>query len=162
VAVVKPEELLGLLLREKGLNIALAESCTGGLIASRITDIPGSSEYFEAGVVVYSNQAKQRFLSVPEQSIQAYGAVSKEVAAKMAEGVRQATGTDIGLSVTGIAGPGGGSPEKPVGTVYLGLSAKEGTLVRKFQFTGTRTEIKEQTATEALKFVMALLEGRVA
>jgi PncC family amidohydrolase len=162
VAVVKPEELLGLLLREKGLNIALAESCTGGLIASRITDIPGSSEYFEAGVVVYSNQAKQRFLSVPEQSIQAYGAVSKEVAEKMAEGVRQATGTDIGLSVTGIAGPGGGSPEKPVGTVYLGLSAKEGTLVRKFQFTGTRTEIKEQTATEALKFVMALLEGRVA
>jgi PncC family amidohydrolase len=162
VAVVKPEELLGLLLREKGLNIALAESCTGGLIASRITDIPGASEYFEAGVVVYSNQAKQRFLSVPEQSIQAYGAVSKEVAEKMAEGVRQATGTDIGLSVTGIAGPGGGSPEKPVGTVYLGLSAKEGTLVRKFQFTGTRTEIKEQTATEALKFVMALLEGRVA
>jgi PncC family amidohydrolase len=160
--VVKPEELLGMLLREKGLKIALAESCTGGLIASRITDIPGSSDYFEAGVVVYSNQAKQRFLSVPEQSIQAHGAVSKEVAEKMAEGVRRATGTDVGLSITGIAGPAGGSPEKPVGTVYIGLSAKEGTLVRKFQFTGTRLEIKAQTASEALKFVTAFLEGRAA
>ena len=99
---------------------------------------------------------------MPEQSIRAHGAVSKEVAEKMAEGVRAATGTDIGLSITGIAGPGGGSPEKPVGTVYIGLSAKEGTLVRKFQFSGDGLEIKEQTATEALQFVIDFLEGRVA
>lgn len=159
---MKIEERLGILLREKGLSIALAESCTGGLMASRITNIAGASDYFKAGLVVYSNQAKQRFLSVPEQSIRAHGAVSREVAEKMAEGVRAATGTDIGLSITGIAGPGGGSPEKPVGTVYIGLSAKEGTLVRNFQFTGTRIEIKAQAATEALKFVMAFLEGRAA
>jgi PncC family amidohydrolase len=160
--VVKPEELLGTLLREKGLKIALAESCTGGLIASRITDIPGASEYFEAGVVVYSNRAKQRFLSVPEQSIRAHGAVSKEVAEKMAEGVRQATGTDIGLSITGVAGPGGGSPEKPVGTVYIGLSAKERTLVRRFQFSGDRLDIKEKSAVEAFRLAIDFLEGRAA
>ena len=158
---MKLEERLGILLREKGLNISLAESCTGGLIASRITDIPGASDYFEAGVVVYSNQAKQRFLSVPEQSIQSHGAVSKEVAEKMAEGVRAATGTDIGLSVTGIAGPKGGSPEKPVGTVYIGLSAKEGTLVRRFQFSGDRLDIKEKSAVEALRLAIDFLEGRV-
>jgi PncC family amidohydrolase len=160
--VVKLEERLGILLREKGLNIALAESCTGGLIASRITDIPGASDYFEAGVVVYSNQAKQRFLSVPEQSIQSHGAVSKEVAKKMAEGVRQATGTDIGLSITGIAGPAGGSPEKPVGTVYIGLSAKAGILVRRFQFSGDRLDIKEKSANEALQLAIDFLEGKVA
>ena len=159
---MKLEERLGILLREKRLNIALAESCTGGLIASRITDIPGASDYFEAGVVVYSNHAKQRFLSVPEQSIQSHGAVSKEVAEKMAEGVRQATGTDIGLSVTGIAGPKGGSPEKPVGTVYIGLSAKEVILVRKFQFNGGRLDIKEKSADEALQFAVDFLEGKIS
>jgi len=159
---VKPEGRLGILLREKRLRLALAESCTGGLIASRITDIAGSSDYFEAGVVVYSNQAKQAFLSVPAKSIEAHGAVSREVAEKMAEGVRAVTGADIGLAVTGIAGPAGGSPDKPVGTVYIGLAAKGGTFFRKFQFSGGRLEIKEQTSTEALRFAVDLLEGKVA
>ena len=159
---MKPEEHLGGLLREKQLRLAVAESCTGGLIASRITDVAGSSDYFEAGVVVYSNQAKQTFLSVPAKSIETYGAVSREVAEKMAEGVGAATGADIGLSVTGIAGPTGGSPEKPVGTVYIGLANKAGTFFRKFQFSGGRLEIKEQTSTEALRFAVDLLEGKVA
>jgi PncC family amidohydrolase len=159
---VKPEERLGGLLREKQLRLAVAESCTGGLIASRITDVAGSSDYFDAGVVVYSNQAKQTFLSVPTTSIEAHGAVSREVAEKMAEGVRAATSADIGLAVTGIAGPSGGSPEKPVGTVYIGLASKAGTFFRKFTFSGERLEIKEQTSTEALQFAIDLLEGRIA
>ena len=161
---MKPEERLGTLLREKRLRLALAESCTGGLIASRFTDVAGSSDYFEAGVVVYSNRAKETFLSVPAESIQAHGAVSQEVAQKMAEGVRAATGADIGLSVTGIAGPTGGSPEKPVGTVYIGLAAKAGaqavTAVRKFQFSGGRLDIKNQTSTEALQLAIDFLDGR--
>ena len=159
---MKPEERLGGLLREKGQRLAVAESCTGGLIASRITDVGGSSDYFEAGVVVYSNRAKQKFLSVPAESIQAHGAVSREVAEKMAEGICAATGADIGLSVTGIAGPTGGSPEKPVGTVYIGLAARAGTFFRKFEFSGGRLEIKTQTSTEALQFAIDLLEGKVA
>jgi len=159
---VKPEEHLGGLLREKQLRLAVAESCTCGLIASRITDVAGSSDYFEAGVVVYSNQAKQAFLSVPAESIETYGAVSREVAEKMAEGVRAVTGADIGLAVTGIAGPTGGSLEKPVGTVYIGLAAKAGTFFRKFKFSGGRLEIKEQTSTGALQFAIDLLEGRIA
>ena len=159
---MKPEEHLGELLREKQLKLAIAESCTGGLIASRVTDVAGSSDYFDAGVVVYSNQAKQKFLSVPAASIEAQGAVSREVAEKMAEGVRAATGADIGLSVTGIAGPAGGSPEKPVGTVYIGLASKAGTFFRKFTFSGARLEIKQQTSTEALQFAIDLVEGRIA
>jgi PncC family amidohydrolase len=171
---VKPEGRLGMLLSERRLRLAVAESCTGGLIASRITDIAGSSDYFEAGVVVYSNQAKQKFLSVPAASIEAHGAVSREVAESMAEGVRVVTGADIGLSVTGIAGPKGGSPEKPVGTVFIGLAAKAGTgagakattqartVVRQFHFNGGRLEIKEQTSTEALRLAIDFLEGSIA
>jgi PncC family amidohydrolase len=159
---LKPEERLGELLREKGLKLAVAESCTGGLIASRITDVAGSSDYFEAGAVVYSNQAKQTLLSVPADIIEAHGAVSREVAEKMAGGVRAVTGADIGLSVTGIAGPTGGSPEKPVGTVYIGLAARAGIFFRKFQFKGGRLEIKEQTATAALQYTIDYLEAKVA
>jgi len=159
---VKPEERLGVLLREKGLKLAVAESCTGGLIASRVTDVAGSSDYFNAGVVSYSNEAKQRLLSVPAASIESYGAVSKEVAQEMAEGVRAAIGADIGLSVTGIAGPTGGSPEKPVGTVYIGLATGTGAFVKKFQFKGERPDIKSQTSTEALQFAIDFLEGHVA
>ncbi len=159
---MKPEERLGELMRTKGLKLAAAESCTGGLISSRITDIAGSSDYFEAGAVVYSNQAKQTFLSVPGGMIAAHGAVSRDVAEEMAEGVRVKTGADIGLSVTGIAGPTGGSPEKPVGTVYIGLATPEAVSCRKFQFKGGRLEIKEQTSTEALQLVIDYLEGSIA
>jgi PncC family amidohydrolase len=159
---VKPEERLGNLLREKGLKLAVAESCTGGLIASRITDVAGSSDYFEAGVVAYSNEAKRIFLSVHAASIEAHGAVSREVAQEMAEGVCAAIGADIGLSVTGIAGPTGGSPEKPVGTVYIGLASGAGSFFRKFQFAGSRLDVKSQTSNEALQFVIDLLEGKIA
>ena len=155
-----PEEKLGLLLREKGMKIAVAESCTGGLIGGRITDVAGSSDYFEAGLVTYSNRAKERFLSVPHEVIAAKGSVSPEVAEAMARGVRVATGADIGVAVTGIAGPGGGSPEKPVGLVYIGLAAPDATVTRKHQFQGDRAAVRRQTIEEALKLALEVLEGR--
>jgi len=155
-----PEEKLGLLLREKGMKIAVAESCTGGLIGGRITDVAGSSDYFEAGLVTYSNRAKERFLSVPHEVIAAKGSVSPEVAEAMARGVRVATGADIGVAVTGIAGPGGGSPEKPVGLVYIGLATPDATITRKHQFQGDRAAVRRQTIEEALKLALEVLEGR--
>jgi nicotinamide-nucleotide amidase len=158
---MKPEEKTGLILREKGLKIATAESCTGGLIASRITDISGSSDYFEAGFVTYSNRAKTLFLAVPESTIKERGAVSHDVAEFMAEGARRMAETDIGLSVTGIAGPTGGTPEKPVGTVYICVSCKGQTFVRHFLFDGNREEIKKQTSDAALMLVLDYLEGRL-
>lgn len=154
------EEKIGRILKKKGLTIAVAESCTGGLIASRITNIGGASEYFEAGFITYSNRAKTSFLSVPEEVINRYGAVSYEVARLMAEGVRNIAGVDIGVSVTGIAGPAGGTLEKPVGTVFAGLATREGTSVRNFLFTGNRLEIKQQTSEAALTFVADYLEEK--
>ncbi len=158
---MEPEEKTGSILREKGLKIATAESCTGGLIANRITNVSGASEYFEAGFITYSNRAKTTFLHVPEEVITKNGAVSHDVAQLMAEGVRQAAGTDIGLSVTGIAGPTGGTIEKPVGTVYIGISSQGGTFVRRFLFDGNREEIKRQTSDAALTLVLDYLEGRL-
>jgi PncC family amidohydrolase len=159
--VVSYEERLGELLAGKGLRVAVAESCTGGLIASRVTDVAGSSRYFDVGFVTYSNRAKEVLLSVPPEMLEAHGAVSHEVAERMAHGVRNATGADIGLAVTGIAGPGGGTAEKPVGTVYLGLSDGKGLFARKYRFHGNRQEIKRQTADAALRFAVEYLEGRV-
>ncbi len=155
------EKKLGKLLREKSLTMATAESCTGGLIAHRITNVSGSSDYFEAGFVTYSNRAKTLFLAVPKDVIEKRGAVSNEVARSMAEGARNATGADIGLAVTGIAGPTGGTIEKPVGTVYIGVSCSAGTFVRHFLFTGTRRRIKNQTSEAALSLVLNCLEGRI-
>jgi PncC family amidohydrolase len=159
-AGMSPEGKLNRLLTLKGLTIAVAESCTGGLISSRITDVAGASVYFQAGLVTYSNKAKETLLSVPRDLLTAKGAVSKEVAAKMAEGVRHAMEADIGLSVTGIAGPGGGTTEKPVGTVYMGLAAVGASLVRQYKFDGRRSAIKRQSADEALTFVLDYLEGK--
>jgi PncC family amidohydrolase len=155
------EEKIGKLLRQRGLTIATAESCTGGMIANRITNVSGASDYFEAGLVTYSNRAKTAFLSVPEEVIKNRGAVSAEVARLMAEGARRVTDADIGLSVTGIAGPTGGTVEKPVGTVYMGISCSLGTFVHHFLFIGTREEIKSQTSEAALACVLDYLEGRV-
>jgi PncC family amidohydrolase len=155
------EKKIGKLLREKDLTITTAESCTGGLIANRITNVSGASDYFEAGFITYSNRAKTIFLSVPENVIKKRGAVSPEVARLMAEGARKATGGGIGLAVTGIAGPSGGTEEKPVGTVYIGLSCGFGTFVRHFLFKGTRGKIKNQSSEAALTFVLDCLEGRV-
>lgn len=158
---MKQEEILGRVLTERSLKIAVAESCTGGLIANRITDIDGASNYFDAGLVTYSNEAKTRFLGVPEDIIREKGAVSSEVAMLMAEGVRVKTGVDIGVSSTGIAGPTGGTKEKPVGTVFIAISGKEGTFVRRLSLKGTRMEIKKQTSDEVLKFIEDYIEGRL-
>jgi len=155
------EDKIGSILKQKGLKIGIAESCTGGLIASRITDVSGASEYFDAGFITYSNNAKTRFLSVPEELISQKGAVSMEVAKSMAYGAKQNLGVDIGVAVTGIAGPMGGSADKPVGTVYIGIAVNEGVFVRHFLFNGDRIAIKQQTCDAALTFVLDYLEGRV-
>ncbi len=154
------ERKIGNLLKSKSLKIAVAESCSGGLISNRITNIDGASGYFEAGFVTYSNESKTKFLGVPEDIIKEKGAVSSEVAVLMAEGVRQVTGVDIGVSTTGIAGPTGGTEKKPVGTVYIALSCTEGTYVKRLSLKGTRIEIKKQTSDEVLRFIEDYLEGR--
>jgi len=146
------------LLTKKDKTISVAESCTGGLIANRLTSVPGSSNYFTAGFVTYSNEAKIDLLGVDKRSIEEKGAVSPEVARQMAEGVREDRGTEIGIASTGIAGPGGGSEEKPVGTVHLGLSTEKGTESRSFHFSGNRAEVKEQTSEKALRWIIEVLE----
>jgi nicotinamide-nucleotide amidase len=149
---MKLEKSIGDLLRKKGSTLSIAESCTGGLICDRITDVSGSSNYFEGGMVTYSNQSKTDFLGVPSAEILRYGAVSPQVAKKMAQGARKAFGTTFGLSTTGVAGPKGGTKEKPVGLVFIGMSNGRRTLVIKLNLKGSRREIKEKAAEKALKF----------
>lgn len=144
------EELVGQLLREQGLTLAVAESCSGGLICHRITNVPGSSDYFLGGLVTYSNQAKMDLLRVPAEVLAQRGAVSADTAQAMARGVRELFGAAVGIAATGIAGPGGGTPEKPVGTVYLGMATPRGEEVRHHLFHGSREEIKMLTAQTAL------------
>jgi nicotinamide-nucleotide amidase len=147
------EGIVGNLLRSHQATLAVAESCTGGLIAHRLTNIPGSSDYFERGVVVYSNRAKIELLKVPEELLAACGAVSGPVAEKMAEGVRQISRSTLGLGITGIAGPSGGSEEKPVGTVFIALASPRGTVSKKYQFGGDREQIKSISAHTAIDWV---------
>jgi len=147
------------ILNEKKLTIATAESCTGGLIAHTLTNISGSSEYFDRGIVSYSNRAKMELLGVSEESLRKYGAVSEEVAKEMAEGVRTRSGVDIGISTTGIAGPTGGSKDKPVGLVYVAVSTKDKTVVRKFLFKGDRLQIKESSCEVALSMLLDILKS---
>ncbi len=144
------EESVGILLKARGLRLATAESCTGGLISHRLTSVSGSSDYFERGLVVYSNEAKQELLGVPAEIIEEFGAVSAETAERMASGVRERSGVDIGLASTGIAGPTGGTPDKPVGTVFLALAGPAGAGARKFKFSGRRGQITSITAQTAL------------
>lgn len=150
---------LGRLLRERGLTITVAESCTGGKIADRLTDIPGSSAYFQHAVVAYSNRSKTGLLGVPETLISKHGAVSGEVAESMASGVREREGVSIGISTTGIAGPDGGTAEKPVGLVWIGYSDASGTLSLKFLFGNDRLLVKERASTAALDLVRRRLLG---
>jgi len=147
------EEVLGRILAERGLTLAVAESCTGGLIADRITNVSGSSRYFERGVIAYSNKSKTGLLGVPPVLIEQHGSVSKEVAEAMAEGIRRTAGTDIGLSTTGIAGPTGGTTEKPVGLVWIGYSDTGATLAIKFNFGDHRLRVKERASQAALELV---------
>jgi len=146
------EQLVRVLSREK-LWLATAESCTGGLIAHRITNVPGSSECFLGGAVAYSNALKESLLGVSKQTLAAVGAVSEEVAREMAEGARDRFRADITVAVTGIAGPAGGTPEKPVGLVYLAVAWQGGCDVARIEFSGTREDIKQQTADAALNML---------
>ena len=147
-------EALGKILKAKGLTIACAESCTGGLVSSMITDIPGSSEYLMGSVVSYTDHIKHKLLGVRQETLDAYTAVSRETAKEMAEGIRRVIGTDIGVSVTGLAGPGGGTPTQPVGLVYIGVSDRNGTVVREHHFRAGRTTIKLRAAMNALSMAM--------
>lgn len=147
------EEIVGKILSEKNLSIATAESCTGGMLSSRITDVSGSSEYFKGGMVTYSNKSKVKFLDVKKKTLTKYGAVSEKTAKQMAEGVRKHFKTDIGISTTGIAGPKGGSDEKPVGLVYIGYSDKNKTFAKKFLFGNFRERNKKRAAQMALEII---------
>jgi len=140
-------------LTEKNLKIACAESCTGGLLTSRLTDVAGSSNYVEGSIVSYSNEVKNKILHVDAETLKNFGAVSEQTARQMSENVRKLFDTDIGAGVTGIAGPGGGSKEKPVGTVYISVSNADKTLVKRFNFSGTRCEIKNQSCDAALLMI---------
>ena len=144
------EEVVGRHLRDRGLTIALAESCTAGLIAHRLTQVAGSSAYVDRGVVCYSNRAKTELLGVSEPLLKKNGAVSEQVATAMAQGIRTRSKADVGLSVTGIAGPGGGTKDKPVGLVYVGLAAATGTSTKAFRFHGERETIKLRSSQGAL------------
>ena len=154
------EAVIGGMLRSGGLTLAAAESCTGGLIGHRITNVPGSSGYFLAGLTTYSNESKTRLLGVPAELIAAHGAVSPEVAIAMAEGVRRAVGADVGISTTGIAGPGGATPTKPVGLVHIGLSDETGNMTEELRLRGDRVMIKERAGQLALFLLYRGLKGR--
>jgi len=153
------EEKVGQLLMEKNQTLALAESCTGGLISHRITRIAGSSAYYYGGAVTYSNEAKVKFLGVKPATLEKYGAVSEQTALEMSRGIREKTGASVGLSVTGIAGPSGGTPEKPVGTVWISLAQRNNHEARQFQFHGERERVILGTSQAALNWLrLTLLE----
>jgi competence/damage-inducible protein CinA-like protein len=147
------EAVVGRLLKQRGRRVAVAESCTGGLLAERITNIAGSSEYFDCGIVTYSNEAKMKLLNVPADLIQSFGAVSDPVAKSMAEGVRKLAKANYGLSITGIAGPDGGTAEKPVGLVFIGLSDEKETYAKEYRFIGSRARIRFSSTQAALNLL---------
>lgn len=156
-----PEIAIGELLRQRGLKIATAESCTGGLMADLITNVPGSSDYYTGGVVAYSYEAKVALLHVSWKTLRTHGAVSRQTVTEMAQGVRIALGADIGISLTGIAGPAGGMPGKPVGTTWIGLSTTDGDWTFRFTWNGDRRANKESSAQSALKIVLDYLNGKL-
>jgi PncC family amidohydrolase len=150
------EITVGELLRRRGLRLAVAESCTGGLIGHRITNIPGSSTYYMGSVTAYAYEAKVRLLGVRWGTLEKYGAVSKETVLEMSRGVRKALAADIGIAVSGIAGPGGGTPEKPVGLTWIGLSAADVDEAWRFIWDGDRLQVKEHSAEQALQLLVDL------
>lgn len=152
-----PEMTLGKLLAGAGLTLAVAESCTGGLIGHRITNVAGSSEYFLGGVVAYAYAAKERVLKVPHNVLYDYGAVSEEVALAMARGVRRLMGADLAVAATGIAGPGGGMPGKPVGLVYIAISSRDAERCRRFVWAGDRETNKALSTDAALRTLIGYL-----
>ena len=144
-------------LRNQAKTIAVAESCTGGQLCSLLTSLPGSSDYFLLGVVTYSNKSKVMLLNIPAKTIAKYGAVSRQIAILMAKNIRGKTHADFGLSITGIAGPAGATPAKPVGTVYVCLSGKNKNICRKFNFSGNRKNIRKKATQNALRLLCAHL-----
>lgn len=151
------EERIGQLLTQHQLTLGVAESCTGGLVGHRLTNVPGSSAYFLGGVVAYAYDAKERLLGVNHNTLYDHGAVSEPTALEMARGARRALGADLGVSVTGIAGPGGGLPDKPVGLTWIALSARDYEAARSFVWNGDRASNKAQSAEAALQTVLEYL-----
>ena len=158
--MIEIEEKLVQMLAEMGLTISTAESCTGGMLASRIIDISGASDVYSEGFITYSNEAKMKYLKVEDEILDSYGAVSKETALQMADGCRKETGSDVALVTTGIAGPGGGSAEKPVGLVYIGCAYKDEVISREFRFSGDRYDIRRQAVDEAIAIAVEMLENQ--
>lgn len=156
------EEALKEAIISRGLKLAAAESCTGGLVSHRITNISGSSEYFPGGIVAYSYEAKVNLLGVSWDTLNAQGAVSRETVIEMARGARKLFGADIGISVSGIAGPTGAMPGKPIGTTWLGLSTGTGEWARRFVWDGGREQNKQYSSEAALQFVLDYLEGKLS
>lgn len=154
----KVERVVGRLLKKRGLTLAVAESCTGGLIGDRLTDVPGSSEYFVGGAITYSNEAKTRILGVSRLTLAKWGAVSEQTVREMAAGVCRRFGTQVGVAVSGIAGPGGGTRAKPVGLVYVCAVAGKRVMVERHLFRGGRRTVKEQSAEAALQLCRRVLE----
>jgi PncC family amidohydrolase len=152
------EVRVGEILSQRGQRLAVAESCTGGLISHLVTNVAGSSVYFVGGVIAYANEAKVHLLGVHQETLEKFGAVSSETVIEMARGVLNNLSADIGISVSGIAGPGGGTPEKPVGTVWIGLSTPKEELARHFHWTGNRLDVKEQSARAALMLLLEYLQ----
>lgn len=152
---------VGRALRAGGMNIGTAESCTGGLLAGALTAIAGSSDYVKGGVVAYSNDVKELLLGVRPSTLAAHGAVSEATAREMAEGIRERLGVDVGVGITGIAGPGGGTAEKPVGLVYIAAATADATRVRRDVWPGARAEIRDASVQAALELVLAMLESNL-
>ncbi len=155
--MTKSEEKIGEILKKRGLKIAVAESCTGGLVGSKITDVPGASSYFLGGVIAYSNEIKMNILGVKKETLEIFGAVSEECAREMVTGVSNLFKSDVAIATTGIAGPSGGSKDKPVGLVYIAIKIGEELEVRKYVFKGERTEIKEKIANRAIQDAITML-----
>jgi PncC family amidohydrolase len=147
------EKEIGDELRKRGLSVSTAESCTGGLVSHRITNVSGSSDYYKGGVIAYANEVKEKILHVAEKTLEEKGAVSAECALEMAKGVRKLLGSDVGIATTGIAGPTGGTPDKPVGLVYIALATKDHVYHEKHIFHGDREENKREAADAALEML---------
>jgi PncC family amidohydrolase len=157
---VTVEKAVGALLHGQGLSLVTAESCTGGLMAHRITNVSGSSAYYLGGFVAYAYEAKEILLGVKHETLLAYGAVSEETALEMARGVRQRLGADVGVSITGIAGPTGGMPGKPVGLTYVALAARDAGLCERHVWPGDRLANKEQSVEAAFRLLLTYLQER--
>lgn len=154
------EEVVAKLLKDNCLTVACAESCTGGMLASRLTSISGSSMYIKGSIVTYSNEAKMKFLDVDKEILDTKGAVSPEVAKQMAEGVRKAVGSDIGVGITGIAGPTGGTDKKPVGLVYIAVAGKDNTVVKENIFSGDRARVRYRSTQQALEMIRQYIKNK--